>query len=187
MAAPVIRDLRPEDDIDQLTRLLNAAYRPLAEAGFRFLASHQDTEQTRKRLLAGCPLVAELDGELVGTITIYRTNPKSNCAWYRRPGVYYLGQLGIRPDLQGNGLGGRLMRAGEEKARQLGAEELALDTAEGAVHLRAWYERLGFAVVEFVSWEVTNYRSVVMSKRLVKDFPRANPSPASPQEKPTRP
>jgi hypothetical protein len=54
----------------------------------------------------------------------------------------------------------------EACARELGAADLALDTAEPAVRLRRWYDRLGFEFVQFVSWDVTNYRSVVMVKPL---------------------
>ncbi|MBW1796697.1 MAG: GNAT family N-acetyltransferase, partial [Deltaproteobacteria bacterium] len=47
-----------------------------------------------------------------------------------------------------------------------GASELALDTAEQATHLINWYERLGYRFIEYVDWDVTNYRSVIMSKRV---------------------
>ncbi|MEQ1852103.1 MAG: bifunctional GNAT family N-acetyltransferase/class I SAM-dependent methyltransferase, partial [Chthoniobacteraceae bacterium] len=63
-------------------------------------------------------------------------------------------------------LGQRLMHVIEQRALQHGAAELALDTAEGATHLVRWYERLGFRFIQHVSWDETNYRSVVMSKRL---------------------
>lgn len=54
----------------------------------------------------------------------------------------------------------------EQHARDHEAAELALDTAEGAIHLRQWYERLGFRFIEHVSWQDTNYRSVILSKQL---------------------
>lgn len=58
------------------------------------------------------------------------------------------------------------MRVIEQFAIGHGADELALDTAEGATHLTRWYERLGFRFFQHVSWDETNYLSVVMSKRL---------------------
>jgi GNAT superfamily N-acetyltransferase len=68
--------------------------------------------------------------------------------------------------LQRGGIGGRLVAHLEAKARELGSTCLALDTAEGATHLVQWYERLGFRFVQHAQWDVTNYRSVVMSKSL---------------------
>ena len=47
-----------------------------------------------------------------------------------------------------------------------GAAELALDTSEGADHLIAWYERIGFRIVEYAQWKGKRYRSVIMSKTL---------------------
>jgi GNAT superfamily N-acetyltransferase len=167
----VIRSYREEDAISPITAMLHAAYAPLAEMGLRYTATHQSDEVTLRRLLRGFPFVGELDGEIVATVTLYATDPESACAWYRRPGVFSFGQFGVRPDLQGQGIGGRLMQLMEDEARCRGAEELALDTAEEAHHLREWYGRCGFREVERVSWGNTNYCSVILSKTLK----RANP------------
>jgi GNAT superfamily N-acetyltransferase len=168
----LIRDLGPDDAIEPITVLLHAAYRALANLGFRYFASHQDDATTRRRLCSGFPLIAELDGVIVATVTLYATAVQSDCAWYVRPGVFRFGQFAVRPDLQREGLGSRLLRIIEQRAGEKGATELALDTAEGATHLRCWYERLGFRFVEYVSWPETNYRSVVLSKQLGGDGQR---------------
>ena len=78
--------------------------------------------------------------------------------------VAHIGQLAVEPELWGKGIGTRLFMHAEAFARQDGAAEIALDTAESAVHLIAWYERMGYRFVEYVDWDITNYRSVVMSK-----------------------
>jgi hypothetical protein len=48
----------------------------------------------------------------------------------------------------------------------LGFSEIALDTSERAHHLIQMYEKRGYRFVEYFQWEVTNYRSVVLSKKL---------------------
>lgn len=121
---------------------------------------------TVRRLQSGFPLVAELDGAIVATATLYPTSARSDCAWYMQAGVYHFGQFAVRPDLQRRGIGSRLLQAIEQQARERSATELALDTAEGVVHLRQWYERLGFRFIQYISWPETNYRSVVLSKSL---------------------
>jgi hypothetical protein len=60
----------------------------------------------------------------------------------------------------------------EREARRLGTTDLALDTAEGATHLIRWYEQLGYRTVDYTRWDVTNYRSVIMNKRLVAESSR---------------
>ncbi len=169
--AVVIRELRPDDSVTAITELLHSAYAPLAAMGFKYLATHQDEATTRQRLQSGISIVAELDGVIVATVTLRASKAESLCAWYLQPGVWSFGQFAVRPDLARNGLGTRLMRVIEQRALQQGATELALDTAEGATHLIRWYERLGFRFIQHVSWDETNYRSVVMSKRL----PAPNP------------
>ncbi|MDZ4404312.1 bifunctional GNAT family N-acetyltransferase/class I SAM-dependent methyltransferase [Prosthecobacter sp.] len=161
-----IRELRPDDSVAAITELLHTSYTPLAAMGFKYLATHQDEATTQQRLQGGISIVAELDGAIVGTATLRAPEAESRCAWYSQPGVWSFGQFAVRPDLQRNGLGARLMRVIERRAFQHGATELALDTAEGATHLVRWYERLGFRFIQHVSWDETNYRSVVMSKRL---------------------
>ena len=162
----LIREFRDDDSIQRLTELLHAAYAPLAARGFRYLATHQDDSVTRDRLRSGISFVAELDGELVGTVTLRPPQKESSCAWYLQPGVWTFGQYAVRPDLQGQGLGRRMFDLVEDRARKEGAAELALDTADGAVELQRWYEELGFRPVQHVSWDDTNYRSVVLSKPL---------------------
>jgi ribosomal protein S18 acetylase RimI-like enzyme len=171
-----IRELRPDDSVTAITDLLRAAYAPLAAMGFKYLATHQDEATTRQRLQSGISIVAEMDGSIVGTVTVRAPEAESRCAWYLQPDVWSFGQFAVRTDLQRNGLGEKLMHAIEQRALQHGATELALDTAEGATHLVRWYERLGFRFIQHVSWEEANYISVVMSKRL----PAPNASPNSP-------
>jgi predicted N-acetyltransferase YhbS len=165
----IIRPHRDDDSIPSITRLLHEAYAPLAGMGLRYTATHQDDATTLRRLSRGFPFVAELEDEIVATVTLYPTEsaPGACCRWYAEPGVFSFGQFAVRPDLQRQGLGGRLIRMLETEARSRGATELALDTAEPAVHLRTWYEKLGFRFIEHADWSTTNYRSVILSKELV--------------------
>lgn len=157
---------REDHPLPEITRLLHVSYSPLAAQGLRYLATHQDDATTLRRLREGHAFVA-LDGqEVVGTITLYEPAPGSSCEWYRRDGVYHFGQFAVHPERQGEGIGHRLLQRAEDEARALGATELSLDTAETAEHLCRWYARLGFRFIQHVSWDVTNYRSVILSKTL---------------------
>jgi ribosomal protein S18 acetylase RimI-like enzyme len=169
-----IRAYRSEDSIAEITRLLHEAYADLARQGFKYLASHQDEAMTARRLSRGRAFIAEQGGRMVGIISLYPHHPESLVVWYRRPGVFYFGQFGVRPDLQRRGVGLQLLRHVETMVRAEGADEIACDTAEGAAHLRDWYERQGYRFVEFVDWPVTNYRSVVLSKALSRAGSESN-------------
>jgi GNAT superfamily N-acetyltransferase len=163
----IIRPLHQTDSLEALTELLHRAYAPLAEMGFRYFATHQTVEQTRKRIAAGSCVVADLGATLVGTVTWYRedNNPKSP-ELYRRADVAHFAQFGVEPALQRQGVGLRLLQSIQDAARDSGCTIMALDTAEGAEHLVKWYERLGFQIVGHTQWDVTNYRSVIMTKQI---------------------
>jgi len=83
-----------------------------------------------------------------------------------RTEIASLGQFAVAPEHQACGLGGRLMDLVEARAAKTGAEEIVLDTAETAAHLVAWYGRRGYRLIEHAQWVHTNYRSVIMSKRV---------------------
>jgi hypothetical protein len=63
-------------------------------------------------------------------------------------------------------LGARLLDWVEARATGCGAGEIALDTAEPALHLRSWYASRGYRLIEFAQWTHANYRSAIMSKPL---------------------
>jgi predicted N-acetyltransferase YhbS len=161
-----VRRLTDTDSIPELTRLLHRSYGPLAAMGMRFLASHQSDAVTRKRAAGGDCFIAVIDGAIVGTIVFMPAARTDGTPWLDRPEVASLGQFAVEPELQRGGLGVRLMEQVEERAKESGAAEIALDTAEPARHLIEWYEKRGYRLIEYAQWDHTNYRSAIMSKSL---------------------
>jgi GNAT superfamily N-acetyltransferase len=150
-----------------MTALLNEAYARLGAMGFNYTAVDQTEEVTRERIARGDCLVAMAAGVLVGTIMFHAPGRSKGCPCYERADVATIGQFGVLPNHQGDGIGTRLLRAAEQLAVAADARELALDTSEGADHLVAWYGREGFRFVEHVQWQGKTYRSVIMSKVLI--------------------
>ncbi len=163
-----MRALRADDSMEELTEVLHRAYAGLAAQGLRFMATHQEASVTAERLNGPLSsIVEDLDsGNLVATVSLYRTDAQNSCAWYATDGVYHFGQFGVDPTLQAKGLGRLLMKRVEEQAAALGARELACDTAEPATHLVRWYNAMGYRFVQHVQWTEVNYRSVILSKTL---------------------
>jgi predicted N-acetyltransferase YhbS len=162
----VIRDLVESDSLEELTNLLNKAYGSLQRMGLKFLATHQGVDITKRRAESGRCFVMEFSGEIIGTVCYYDPSRGRGFPYYERPDVATLAQMAIKPEVQQMGLATRLVRHVEAKAKEDGAAYLALDTAEPAKHLIAWYERMGYEFVCYQQWPVTNYRSVVMAKRV---------------------
>ncbi len=163
-----IRPLSAHDSLEFITDMLHRAYAGLAAQGLRFHATFQGVEVTAQRMNGELSTVVEdLDMQrIVATVSVYKPSPDQECVWYAQPGVYRFGQFGVEPELQRSGLGGILMKLIEDQAQRLGAAEMACDTAEPALHLRRWYEAMGYRFVQFQQWNETNYRSVILSKVL---------------------
>jgi uncharacterized damage-inducible protein DinB/GNAT superfamily N-acetyltransferase len=167
-----VRGLAARDSLPLLTGLLNRAYAPLLARGLNFTASTQDVDTTRRRAAEGQCFVAELEGTLVGTVTVcgpYElgdVGPVGGSPWYRDPDIAHFHQFAVDPACQRQGIGQRLIRACEQWARERGFGSIALDTAEPATDLIQTYGRMGYGAVGFMQWPGKTYRSVVMRKRL---------------------
>ena len=162
-----LRLLDADDSFEELTEILHLAYAPLAERQLHFYATHQGPDVTQKRALQGECWVGEVNGRLACTITLVPPERTEGCGWYERADVAKFTQFGVHPEFKGQGVGSNLLDLVERRAREMGATELALDTAETADDLIATYERRGYRPVDRVDRRPTvNYRSVVLSKRL---------------------
>jgi GNAT superfamily N-acetyltransferase len=162
----VIRTLSRTDSLQELTRLLHAAYADLAEMGLNYTAVDQSVETTRQRVNAGVCFVAVTGAEIVGTIVVEGPSDDPECPYFAQPHVASAHQLGVRPAYQRKGVGSRLLEHAESWARAKGYSELALDTAEPAQHLMTLYERRGYKRVGSSQGAGKRYRSVFLSKKL---------------------
>jgi GNAT superfamily N-acetyltransferase len=162
------RLLNKNEDLYELTALLNRSYKSLADLGFRYQASFQDVMITKKRVeKASCIVVFE-EGKLIGTISYYSPSNARGNDWYDLEDVAYFGQFAVDPAYQGKGIGNELINRAEELALKDSAKELALDTAEGAKGLIEYYIKRGYREVGHIQWKEANYRSVLLSKRLIQ-------------------
>jgi len=76
------------------------------------------------------------DGDLLGTVWL---EPKED-------GVWYLGLLTIRPDLQKRQMGRTLLAAAEGFAQERGARCIRMSVVNVRKALIAWYERRGYTL-----------------------------------------
>jgi len=133
-------------ELDEVAALVNSAYRgDTSRQGWTTEADYIEGQRTDAESLradlAQAPGAQLLllrdapDGPLLGTVWLEPAGPS---AWY-------MGMLTIRPDLQDQGLGRRLLEAAEDKARRLGAERVRMTVVHVRDSLIAWYRRRGYA------------------------------------------
>lgn len=158
------RLLAPEDDLEAITHLLHRAYAKLGEMGLNYTAVYQTAEVTRQRCDRGDAWLAVADDLIVG-IGVLSQSPNSK-TYYGKPGVWAVHQFAIEPELQGHGLGAKLLSHLEDQARRHGGKEVALDTAGAAHHLIEWYLKRGYRPVDSVSWPGKTYSSFIFAKGL---------------------
>jgi len=96
------------------------------------------TEETLREDLAEKPELLVwrevVGGPLMGTVWM---QPREN-------GVWYLGLLTVRPEVQDRKLGRALLAAAEAYARERGGRRITMTVLSGRDVLMAWYERRGY-------------------------------------------
>lgn len=143
----VVREARPEE-FRLVGDLVVDAYRTLDDAGdttydamLRDVASRAETSQV---------LVAEVDGDVLGTVTYVR--PGGDLAEVDDPGAATIRMLGVAPAARGRGIGQALVRSCVSKATRDGAARIRLDTRTSMTSAQRLYERLGFERVADHDW-----------------------------------
>lgn len=162
-----LRLLEPTDSLVELTEMLHRAYAILGGMGLNYTAVDQPVSVTRERISEGeCWVIEGDDGQLIGTAMLSFPFPTYDNEYFSVDGHAYVNQFAVDPEFQGRGLGRMLMDKIEERAREEGAPDIGLDTAEQATHLIDFYRRRGYEIVDYIQYGEKRYRSVIMSKPL---------------------
>ncbi|MBI2308433.1 MAG: GNAT family N-acetyltransferase [Rhodocyclales bacterium] len=161
-----IRPFAQFDSPEELASLVRTAYAPIAALGLKVSGASLTHETLLKRLASGNCLVAECGGKLIGTLLIRPRFLTPQCAFLASEGLAYFYQFAVLPEFQRQGVGTLLQDAGERYARRLGYTMVAGDTPEPLEHLVRYYLRRGRQIVDYVTWNTQNFRSVVTAKAL---------------------
>jgi putative acetyltransferase len=124
-----IRDEAPED-VEAIRRVNDAAFGQEGEGRL--------VDELRRQGAAVISLVAEVDGQVVGHILFSPVVIEGGDEATRPDGILGLAPMAVLPEHQRHGLGGRLIRAGLDRCREVGA---ALVVVLGHPE---YYPRFGF-------------------------------------------
>jgi hypothetical protein len=162
-----IEVLEKDFPYEDITELLHESYREHAEAGRNYLAARQTVEDTKRRLEGHiCAVAYDGNGKLVGTISGKKVvkAPGEKKKWYEDDKYIYIAQMAVHPDYR-NTLLLSLMSlkfASIDWIKECGS--WVSDTSTKAKELTDAYVKMGFQIVDLVSWQTTNYYSYVFRK-----------------------
>jgi GNAT superfamily N-acetyltransferase len=139
-------------DVDELGRIAAAAYQRYVPRIGRPPAPM--TADYARAVRAGDGWVAVRDGEVLGFAILVPQRSH-----------LLLENVAVAPQAQGRGVGARLLVWAEERARDLGLDEIRLYTNEAMTENLAWYPRHGYA--ETHRSEQDGFRRVFFRKSLV--------------------
>jgi GNAT superfamily N-acetyltransferase len=131
-------------ELPQIADMIAAAYEPYRDAfPPRIFAGYlQDLRDVESRYAHGRLLVAELGGQLAGTVTFY---PQASREGLGFPDAWAgFRALGVLPSARGRGLGRLLSAWCVEAARRGGAPTVGIHTQPKLVEACRIYEQMGF-------------------------------------------
>ena len=125
-----LREAGPAD-ADRIAALVNRAF--LAESWFKSV-DRTNAEQVRELLSKGVFLLLEDGARLLACVYL---EPRGNRV--------YLGMLSVEQDVQGRGIGRRMMQEAEDFARRHGHVAIDLRIVHVREDLPPYYRKLGYA------------------------------------------
>jgi predicted N-acetyltransferase YhbS len=130
-----------EEDYPALVSLLNRAFGMISWYNTTRLYTGTRTSDTRLlEEMASYPNGLFLQwmrkGQRLGCVFLTPTKERQN--------IWYLGSLSVDPEVQGSGMGQKLLKMSEEYLRQKGAIAVQIHVVQVRVHLLEWYRRRGY-------------------------------------------
>lgn len=167
MARVRIREARPEDDV-AIGELLVEAFitqyaKHLPEVVYTDERKRELRDVAARRAVAKM-LVAEVDGEVAGTVALLPPGAPGSQAWL--PGAADLRQLATAVRFHGTGLARPLLDAAEDVARQWGIHTVTLHVRKGADGVMRMYERRGYVREPAGDLELPTVSLVAFARRL---------------------
>jgi ribosomal protein S18 acetylase RimI-like enzyme len=147
--ATAVRRAQPSDT-QALTDLVNRAY--AIESSF-VEGNRTHAAEIEALIRAGGFLVLEYDGGIGAAVLVKMPGEREGVP----PSHAYFGMLSVLPELQGMGLGRRLVRVAEAMAEAAGASSMSLRVINLREELSRWYKSLGYREIGTAPY---NHRAV---------------------------
>ncbi len=137
-----VREARSDDDLAEAGRIVHHSYVSLPDHPHDPEYDHQ-LLQAAERMADTCVVLGFLDGELVGCLTYVgdHTNPHAE---HGDPEAATFRYFGVRPEVQGRGVGAAMVQWCADRARADGLRRIRIHTLSTMVGAQRLYEHLGF-------------------------------------------
>lgn len=132
-----------QEDIPAIVQLLNSAYRGASSRagwtteadliGGEVRTDFEDVQAVMAKPGSQFLVLCHSEHEILGCVNLQL-----------QPTAVYLGMFAVRPGLQGQGLGRRLLQAAESWTREMARLHIVMWVISVRTELIGWYQRLGF-------------------------------------------
>lgn len=156
-----VRPSRAGDEgfVDDLACRVFAVYSRDARRAIRSILAEGVTET----------LVAELESLPVGFVVVQYEQLARDVGPWAKPTTARIQAIAVRPDVEGRGIGRRLLESAEEAARARSSRSLSLATGEKNARARRLFEAAGFVpLVRLTRYYAGGQTAVLMHRALIE-------------------
>lgn len=129
-------------DLQRLSVLVNSAYR--GESSKKGWTTEADLLGGQRTDEAGLQEMINTKDAAILTYSDAQQQLLGCVYLQKKPAGLYLGMLTVSPELQGGGIGKKLLAAAEDYARETGCSAIVMTVISVRAELIAWYERHGY-------------------------------------------
>lgn len=164
-----IKIVEKSDDVswEKVTEVIHDAYKVNEKNNLLFAALKSTPEENSQKILDGKCFLA-LDGkEVAGLVFLrfpsypYLIKKNGKGKWYCDKLYGMVINLAVREKYKKQGIGEKLLLRLIDECKQLNYDSIMIDTSCKLKWLNKFYASLGFKKVDFISWETTNYYTIV--------------------------
>lgn len=137
-----------------------------SKRGLIYATKNQTVERLIEKQRNSECWVALDNNKLCGTITIEKREINK---YYHKGFVIYLKLLAVSPSYRGSGLSKRLIKLGEDIAKENNYNYIIIDSAEKNYALRKLVLNNGFVIIGAVKYKANNFISTIYAKSLLKE------------------
>lgn len=152
-------------DAGAVAEIIRASFNGQAEklgitrATFPSYVGFENTERVLRRFEGGDVIIlAEYDGQPVGTIAVFTETGTS--------GVGYIKRFGILPSYRGRGWGESMMGYAEQLLRDRAVDVAEVSVVSNLEGLVAYYGRLGYQIKERIKHRNVPFETTYLQKKL---------------------
>lgn len=152
---------------DEITDVIHDAYKEREKQNLHFAATRSTPAENAQKILDGKCFLAMDNNEIAGLVFLrcpkwpYLTRKNGKQKWYCDKKYGMVINLAVKEKYKRHGISKKLLQKLIDECKDLKLDSVIIDTSSKLKWLNQFYASFGFKKVDYISWNTTNYYTIV--------------------------